>query len=267
MKVVIFHLAIVVFVCNITAMPPSIEKCLSNSHNGEMSGNEFTLHINGAVYANETIVTVRISAVTPGTNGRLGCYTSIPTEMNGMSWFFSANSPATCVAACKQAGYKYAGTEMGNKCFCGNSIPSEKISDNRCNVKCNGKGADQTTCGGQLALEVFDTATVADDPVGIGCYEDDAKRQLNLYNETLPANSPLVCVAVCKQAGFKYAGLEFSNECYCGNVLPLVPISHERCKMRCNGDGATNLTCGGGWALEIFETHSTSLTFPNMIEG
>jgi hypothetical protein len=50
------------------------------------------------------------------------------------------------------------------------------------------------------------------------------------------------------------AGVEYSNECYCGNSYmngaapPSLPV--DQCSSGCKG--APGLTCGGGYAIQLY---------------
>lgn len=181
---------------------------------------------------------------------RIGCYRDKGKRQLGLAhWTFPANSPAVCVAACKQAGYRYAGPEATNHCFCGNEVPPEKIPDSNCNMKCNGA---EVFCGGWWALEIFDTKLEQEEnTVRVGCFRDKGVRQLGKTHWVFSRNSPAVCIAACKQIGYKYAGPEAGNWCFCGNLLPPESIPDVNCNRKCNG---AELTCGGMWALEVFQT-------------
>ena len=59
-------------------------------------------------------------------------------------------------------------------------------------------------------------------------------------------------VEKCKQLclGFAYAGVEYSKECFCGNIAPT--ITAQNCNMVCAGN--KNQICGGGWAMNVYST-------------
>jgi len=190
---------------------------------------------------------------------RIGCYRDKGKRQLGLAhWTFPANSPAVCVAACKQAGYKYAGPEASNHCFCGNIIPPEKIADSNCNMKCN--GAPEVNCGGWWALEIFDTKLEQKQHVvRVGCYRDKGVRTLGITHWVFSRNSPAVCIAACRQKAYKYAGPEARVWCFCGNLLPPERIDDSSCNMNCNG--AEHIKCGGIWALDVHETGLYSKIF------
>jgi len=182
---------------------------------------------------------------------RYGCYQDAGNRQLGdFHWDLSANSPAVCAAACKQARYKYAGVENGNQCFCGNMLPPQEIGDVNCNKDCN--GSVRHTCGGYWTLEVYDSnLKLKQNFARVGCFQDKGQRQLGTTRLIFPMNSPAVCIAACRENGYKYAGVENGDECHCGNLLPSKRISDSKCNKRCNG---VDRSCGAAWILEVFHT-------------
>ena len=54
------------------------------------------------------------------------------------------------------------------------------------------------------------------------------------------------CTSTCQGLGYKYAGAEYSSECFCSNTLAYNATSTQ-CSMPCSGANAYN--CGGPDAL------------------
>ncbi|XP_053397228.1 uncharacterized protein LOC128556365 isoform X2 [Mercenaria mercenaria] len=67
------------------------------------------------------------------------------------------NCATRCKRECKKLGYRYAGTESGEECFCGKTFnyDPEKLSDADCNIKCPGK--EDENCGGNWRISIYDT--------------------------------------------------------------------------------------------------------------
>ncbi len=57
-----------------------------------------------------------------------------------------------CVSICREKGFKYAGTQYGTWCFCGNTYGKSGKADN-CNMKCGGDNRQK--CGGTWANSVY----------------------------------------------------------------------------------------------------------------
>ncbi|KAI0077494.1 WSC-domain-containing protein [Panus rudis PR-1116 ss-1] len=67
-------------------------------------------------------------------------------------------------------------------------------------------------------------------------------------------NTPESCIVRCNDAGFAFAGVEFSNECHCGMgvgaMTAAAPLS--QCNMPCTGD--PDLSCGGSFRIQIYKS-------------
>ena len=92
----------------------------------------------------------------------------------------------------------------------------------------------------------------------LGCAVDSANNRVLTGYVEIHLNDLTVdsCLTMCETKGFKYAGLEYGEECYCGNSLAnSVTYSKSSCGMACKGDSTE--TCGGDWAIELYELFST----------
>ncbi|KAJ3314128.1 hypothetical protein HDU76_002467 [Blyttiomyces sp. JEL0837] len=175
----------------------------------------------------------------------------------------------SCVAACQNAGYYYAGLESGNQCFCSTNIP--RVDSTACNMLCAGRSSE--TCGGTNALSVFGVAC----PVGNGdmsvcsagnqgvlrcrsgdfwgleltCDAGQACQHVSLGDSNMSIES---CISSCVNGGYFYARLENGNQCFCSRQLPTVHSSS------CNVYCASNYKeyCGGANALSVYAVSCTS---------
>ncbi|XP_071133530.1 uncharacterized protein [Mytilus edulis] len=86
----------------------------------------------------------------------------------------------------------------------------------------------------------------------IGCYTDCGSRMLNAkYIKNIGNLSLAKCKSICK--GYKYLGLQFAQECWCGNKMDTVRFHRApdtECKMPCNGE--KNRMCGGGCRNSVY---------------
>ena len=87
----------------------------------------------------------------------------------------------------------------------------------------------------------------------IGCFDDSSDRLLNGSYKQTPGNTVESCGVYCGGLGFKYAGLEFGNQCFCGSDLPSNATA-AACDTPCAGNDRE--TCGGTWTLSIYEITS-----------
>lgn len=93
--------------------------------------------------------------------------------------------------------------------------------------------------------------------VKMACAIDNANRVLSDVTVTyLPTTTPESCAASCAAKGFTFAGVEYSDECYCGTGFldgvapPAASIGD--CDFPCAGD-ATQM-CGGSWRIQLYSS-------------
>ena len=108
-------------------------------------------------------------------------------------------------------------------------------------------GDSSQTRGGPWANTIYPTGK----PTLMGCFADGSSRDLSGPAETSSTDSPEQCAAWCNVQGFKYAGLQDGNQCFCGNSFGSYGVSNE-CSSTCSGD-PTSL-CGGSWANSVYAT-------------
>ena len=70
-----------------------------------------------------------------------------------------------------------------------------------------------------------------------GCYEDSINARV-VPNQRYPAGGPAAmtvesCLDACRADGFTVSGLEWGQECFCGNAIP--SMSSNGCDMACKG--------------------------------
>lgn len=173
------------------------------------------------------------------------------------------------------------------RCYCGNAPPSSQWLDTtgvHCTFACAGDAAD--TCGGDGGYisiyydstkyspgDATSTPTVASGPVVvnqtgnynyIGCYSEVANgRALQGKAPQAPTNGYTIelCQAAC--AGYTYFGMEYSNECYCGNTIAPASVAQassdpavNNCNMLCTGNQTEY--CGGPSRLSMYALNSTA---------
>ncbi|KAF8961438.1 WSC domain-containing protein [Flammula alnicola] len=99
--------------------------------------------------------------------------------------------------------------------------------------------------------------------VSLGCYTDStASRTLKTASYTDVNNMTIEsCLAFCTPNGYQFAGVEYSRECYCDNVIesPGAPTT-DGCNMPCTGNAAE--ICGGANAINIFNNTTVSTPPP-----
>ncbi len=92
----------------------------------------------------------------------------------------------------------------------------------------------------------------------LGCFRDRGNpagldgRDLNGYMfESKHGMTPALCISVCREKGFAYAGVQYSYQCFCGNSYGKYGRA-DNCDMRCSGN--SHKICGGSWANSVYST-------------
>ncbi|KAF2835437.1 WSC domain-containing protein [Patellaria atrata CBS 101060] len=107
-----------------------------------------------------------------------------------------------------------------------------------------------------FAESFFTDITVTKQWMYAGCGTDDnGDRTLQGADTRKPDMTVEKCIDFCSGKGFRIAGLEYGNECYCGNSVaedrkPKAGVLGN-CQMKCLGDDGE--ICGGARALSIYE--------------
>ncbi|KAK7696501.1 hypothetical protein QCA50_001159 [Cerrena zonata] len=175
----------------------------------------------------------------------------------------------SCIASCSAQNFTLAGAEFSVQCFCGNTLINGATlgQEADCNMGCGGNATE--ACGGPNRLSVYTaTGNVTALPVPVtqntslpdgwsyqGCLQDGGTRvfphQLNWVDNTTVVD----CINQCQAFGFPAAGLEFGNQCFCGDVSDaqtnspgLAPESD--CSFPCSGDPIH--LCGGPLRLGYY---------------
>jgi glucan endo-1,3-alpha-glucosidase len=95
----------------------------------------------------------------------------------------------------------------------------------------------------------------------LGCFVDTESRLLRSHSVTQGAMTPEFCVSACSARSFKYAGVEYGGECYCGDVLYTTAngggggrlgekVADGECNVQCGGDSSR--MCGGSWRANVY---------------
>ncbi|RYF49565.1 MAG: hypothetical protein EOO38_07610, partial [Cytophagaceae bacterium] len=202
-----------------------------------------------------------------------GCYVDGPgfRIMNFQQPDEQSMTVASCASKCAAAGYEIAGMEYSYQCFCDNIVRmggSLASSDSECNTNCAGNAAQK--CGGPSRLSIYSSQTPlkiiqAPKPVQNvsdwkyqGCITDNVAGQKvfpwQLVNQT--GNSPEWCLSKCQQFGYMAAGMEYGEECYCGDLDGIEKVGAEavaesECSTACPGNAEA--ICGQGNRLSWYK--------------
>jgi len=102
------------------------------------------------------------------------------------------------------------------------------------------------------------------DSTYLGCFKDQKNRDISGFSFKSPKMTKKLCMDTCRQKGFKYAGLQYSQHCFCGNSYGKLGKS-DNCKMPCSGNKGE--ICGGGWANSVYQVESASSNAVVTLEG
>lgn len=167
-----------------------------------------------------------------------------------------------CIEYCDQHGYSFAGVEYSRECYCAYSLASSssQAADSDCTMACAGDSTQP--CGAGDRLTVFSNGNGAPTEnqgengyISLGCWSDSqTARTLSVYE---PSGDGIAfvyaCTNTCKNAGYSYAGVEYGQECYCGNKIEngATEIDQSKCYMPCTGHKSE--TCGGPNAMNLYQ--------------
>ncbi|XP_026809559.1 uncharacterized protein LOC113551491 [Rhopalosiphum maidis] len=193
----------------------------------------------------------------------IGCFRNYKRHPTVNGWGITSSNltPNHCVHSCYARRFPYAALISSRECLCSFTKPSTegKIEDNMCNTACS--GSSQQTCGGQNAIDIFNTGLEwRTHTVGnyyLGCFEESQnKRIFHGFSRPYDVNTPEFCSNLCYKLGFAYSGVTYKHECFCGDQPPSQPrfskVDDKQCNTKCAGDA--NQFCGGGWRMGVFST-------------
>ncbi|OKL57192.1 hypothetical protein UA08_07338 [Talaromyces atroroseus] len=233
--------------------------------------------------ATTTSVTATATGLPSGWDYR-GCYADNIGGVRSMLVQEDDNPTMTiesCISQCLLLGYTVAGMEYSDQCFCDDYVrnnASLASSDSQCAMTCAGNSSE--ICGGPNLLSVYSNATITVLPpptvqttnlpgswVYKGCLQDNVNNTRTFPYQLTYANnnSATACLSRCQEYGFQAAGLEYGEQCFCGDTFDIGPdveiVSDSQCNMICTGD--TIHYCGAGNLLSyyIWENSTTLWTY------
>jgi len=85
------------------------------------------------------------------------------------------------------------------------------------------------------------------------CVSDGSRIRLLEDKNDMTANTPTACIKLCARKGYKYAGVQYGRQCFCGNEAPpsnrIRPMTE--CSYTCNGDASQK--CGGRRRMNVYK--------------
>jgi len=224
----------------------------------------------------------------------MGCFvdSGSTTALTDYSYQTSTMTVPTCLQACTEFGYNYAGVENANVCKCGKTAPATTRVPTPINCVRACVGSSSQTCGAGGYLEVYNltkssstvglnltksasasststsaasasgspnaTSDLFPSPSGstsyLGCFADTtSNRALSAYSFTLTGMTVAMCQSGCNEMGYSLGGVENGNMCFCGSSFS--SASHQQLPTSsCNVacSGSSTTTCGGSSAVAIY---------------
>lgn len=206
---------------------------------------------------------LQVSSGIPSSWSYSGCFTDKVSSrtLPLASYADDAMTESKCIGFCDQKGYSFAGVEYGRECWCGYEIGSgsSQVAESDCSFPCAGGSSEPCGAGDRLNIFTNGQAPAVENPgvngyTSLGCYTDSqTARTLSTYE---PTSDGIVfvrsCTQICANNGFSYAGVEYGQECYCGNEIlngaSSAPASD--CNMPCSGNRTE--TCGGSARINLY---------------
>ncbi|KAL0943138.1 WSC domain-containing protein [Colletotrichum truncatum] len=205
----------------------------------------------------------------------LGCFTDNPgaRTLNVPMTIDGGVTAANCLAACSKNNYLYAGVEYSSECYCGNNLLNggglASDGEKQCDMLC--AGDSKFICGGPNRLNIYtldnpplatssSSAALASETMppnwaADGCYTDSVAARTLRYWLPVPGGSDQMtvdaCVTACNAKGYKVAGLEYSQECWCDFEYQASGVSvTDGCTMDCKGNATEK--CGGSDRMNVY---------------
>ncbi|KAF2711719.1 WSC-domain-containing protein [Pleomassaria siparia CBS 279.74] len=253
---------------------PTTSSAISSSSTTMASSTSSQSLTSSAISMTQSSTAASQSGPTPtpsvGSYTYMGCWTDpinlgYPHVLNTLPVLTNVTSmtPSLCASYCTD--FATFGLEYSSECYCGPhpSVNSKKTNESDCNSPCTGD--TKSICGAGYRLSLYtslDPAKISTDPsppaLTLGNYtyancmvDEPSTRLLPTVFVSADMTNEL-CIAAAEVGGFKYAGTEYANECWMGNVLSVSGIviqesngqvDESQCGMMCAG--AKKQPCGG----------------------
>ncbi|KAJ6479618.1 copper radical oxidase [Mycena sanguinolenta] len=177
----------------------------------------------------------------------------------------------SCVQACSASNFTVAAAEYSTQCFCGTELieGATKAPESDCNMGCGGNTTE--ACGAGNRMSVYSTnknVTILPVPVPQnssipgswsyqGCLMEAVGSRAIPWQNIYPTNnSATTCLSQCAAFGYTAGGMEYGDECYCGDVSDVqaagVKFAPESdCNLPCPGDPIH--LCGAGNRIQYYK--------------
>ncbi|EGG19701.1 WSC domain-containing protein [Cavenderia fasciculata] len=197
----------------------------------------------------------------------VGCYVDqVAHDLSESIIYDDRLTNGRCISHCARNLYKYAGSEYGNICYCGNKYGYYGKADNasECHVPC--KGNTSEVCGGDSRLSIYESGFV-------GCY--DFKKTVHQFTTAFRSSQITAngCRSLCKSKSFDVSATTHGNLCLCAHSFELdqsalIIDDPDQCRIKCTYsnqypnqyDSHTNSTTS---SYDFCGTDSSTLIYNN----
>ncbi|KAI9440955.1 copper radical oxidase [Lactarius indigo] len=202
----------------------------------------------------------------------LGCYTD-NAHLHVFQTELADDQNVTvesCLMSCATQNFSLARLEHDAQCFCGDNLVDGAliVPDADCQLHRNGNEVEIRGQQNQVSVYTL-TSNVAALPVpavqrtGLPgkwqysqCLAEPVSSHVLPYRFILANNnSAQNCLSQCSAFGYSAAGMEYGDECWCGDVMDITnnggkTATESDCATACSGDPLH--LCGGSWRLQLY---------------
>ncbi|PQE15506.1 WSC domain-containing protein [Rutstroemia sp. NJR-2017a WRK4] len=109
-------------------------------------------------------------------------------------------------------------------------------------------------------LGCYNETTLVNNTAGLRALNDGPREAMDIMTVEM-------CLRFCKGYGLKYAGLEYTRECYCSRYLSVfsVPVPESQCDLACLGNSSQ--LCGGALRLSLYQAKSDAKALAPIGQG
>ncbi|KAH8900419.1 glyoxal oxidase like protein [Thozetella sp. PMI_491] len=199
------------------------------------------------------------------------------------------NNQESCAQRCLAMNYQVSGTEFGTQCFCSNYTENSAAlaPESDCSISCPGNAAEKCGAGNRVNIWSFGNLTQYATPsvqtTGLdgswtyqGCLQngpyDAAGHKTFNWQIVMYAGimTPNMCLNRCAEFGYAAAGLEYGEQCYCGDPANIATagaafVAESNCQVICAG--LPSAYCGGGDLMTTYFWTGTPLYSWDFAQG
>ncbi|PAA93502.1 hypothetical protein BOX15_Mlig001594g18 [Macrostomum lignano] len=198
----------------------------------------------------------------------VGCYANhhgTETALDDIPRSHPEMTVVDCYFFCTLRFANYFGIFDATKCYCGFTINTTQVVQDRCRLTCPGNPLE--ICGGSSAISIYvlpkpKVVSRPEDPVG--CYFASDSSTLGGPKLSSSDMTQSVCASECAKYLTKYFGLmtkDSQGSCHCGNEIPSGEQNQydmSFCQYKCPGVRFNMEVCGSDMFMLVFKLNIQS---------